>query len=168
MCTPAIQRVQNDPDPPSAESLATVRRMRQHGAMSEPLVSPSQPARTQRSAERVPTDHRYGGFAEFESEDGNDGCAPSPTTKANGSGAKCIPGLINVFVQMREEFLQRDKCVLRYMLDAKDHDWFWRRAADVFNRSQDASLNFNLLHEESYPEEVRALLSRRICQLNRN
>lgn len=65
--------------------------------------------------------------------------------------------MTNVFVKMREEILVRDKGIQRYMLDARDHEWFWRKAAESFNRSNDDHLDYKLLMEESYPEEVRAL-----------
>jgi len=80
-----------------------------------------------------------------------------PVGKANWSRAKCLPRMTNVFIQMREEFMLRDKRLPRFMIDAKDHDWFWRKAADAFNRSDDDALNFNVLQNESYPEEVKSL-----------
>lgn len=82
----------------------------------------------------------------------------SPAVKANWSKLRCVPRMANVFVVLKEEFLLRDTQVPRFILDAKDHDWFWRLAAEEFNKPNSEAVNYNLFRdEEAYPEEVRKL-----------
>lgn len=134
MCTPTIKNVSNDPEPPRTGSLATVEHMQKLGSLNTSLGSPSQLERTQISAKRVTTYHGYGSFAGFESDARNNPCAQNSNMKANWSCAKCIPRLSNVFAHMREEILHRDRRVPRYLLDAKDHEWFcvelWMRSIE--------------------------------------
>ena len=113
------------------------------------------PPRTKRPA-RVDK-YGYGGVFECSPPDTPMSCE-SPSTKLNWAKARCVPRMTNVFVFMKEEFLLRDKGVPRFMLDAKDHDWFWRIAAQEFNKPKNDAGNYNLFkYDDSYPEEIRKL-----------
>lgn len=64
--------------------------------------------------------------------------------KLNKARWKWIPLMMNYFVNMWNEVLNCDKRLPRDMNDAKDHDWFWRKAADTWNNSHDTELNTSL------------------------
>lgn len=70
----------------------------------------------------LPLSHGYGGFSASEAQDvrersdaspnvggGWERCEGSAVLKAKWARAKCVPRMTNVFVQMREAFLIRDK-----------------------------------------------------------
>lgn len=118
------------------------------------IKSNSQLAKT---SVRVNLGHGYSGAGAFEDDYERERCAPSPAGKANWCRAKCFSRLTNLFFQIREEFLQNDKRVPRYVLDAKDHGWFWSLAAEAFNKSDDHALNFNFLNDATLRKSVRSI-----------
>lgn len=72
--------------------------------------------------------------------------------------AICIPGMVNVFVHHREEFVHHDKKVTRCMLYTKEVDWFWKLAVSTFNGDREQEINRNIFaNDESYPEELQDL-----------
>lgn len=88
----------------------------------------------------------------------NESQITSSGRKLKWSKTRCVPRMLNVFVQKREQFLQRDRKLARYQLDAGDGDWFWRLAADTFNDKTLHEIDENLFErDESYPVELRDL-----------
>lgn len=59
---------------------------------------------------------------------------------------------------MKDEFLLWDGKLEMHMLDAKNHDWLWRRAADCYSDHEILELDLNMFwHNISYPDELRNL-----------
>lgn len=66
--------------------------------------------------------------------------------------------ITNVFVARRDQLLHRDIRVPRYMLDTKDHDWFWRIASNELVKPDNKEIDYNLSRGyEAHQEETRNL-----------
>lgn len=49
--------------------------------------------------------------------------------------------MVNVFLHNFDALLQRGEKISRWILDAKDVNWFWKLAAASFNSTDDAAVN---------------------------
>lgn len=71
---------------------------------------------------------------------------------------KCILRMTNVFVVLREEFLQIYPGMPRYQVDTEDKDCFWRLAANHFNNHDLDEINYNLFRAfDTYSEKLGML-----------
>lgn len=57
---------------------------------------------------------------------------------------RCVPRIINVFVYLKDGFINRNKTITRFKLDAKSKYWFSNRATTVSNNKGQADIEINL------------------------
>lgn len=87
----------------------------------------------------------YGYGDDTETEMDPNAMLASPWThllKLNWSRARCVPRMVNVFVYHQTDFPRRDTPLTQKQVDSRDHDWFWRLAAQSFSDSNVDAINF--------------------------
>lgn len=126
---PAHPSVETERAPTSPVLFSTVESSSTQSALksSQPFGLALSPTKT---APNGLGGYGYGGFGFDANENVPRKVASRQTSqnvtpaKLNWSRARCIPRMVNVLVEKRDEFIRRDEKVNREVLDAKDGNWF--------------------------------------------
>lgn len=68
----------------------------------------------------------------------NPGSPPSesPTTALRWSRVRCVPRMMNVFVFLKDEFINRYKTIPHYKIDDKDKNWVLESCGNIFQQKK--------------------------------
>lgn len=94
----------------------------------------SNPKNSELEAPEPVMQYRYRGMSSDDNVNEGENACNDTVRKQYWSREKCVHHMKNVFVLLRDLFIIRDTVLPRYMIEAIDHDWFGRKAAELFNK----------------------------------